>query len=70
MEPEGSLQRSQALKTCPYPEPDQSSPSSPSIPVYQDPLYNTRLHFNWLTFLYILLCTWIASSILCSVTLM
>jgi hypothetical protein len=26
MEPEGSLQSSQELSTCTYPEPDQSSP--------------------------------------------
>jgi hypothetical protein len=26
MEPEGSLQLSQELSTCAYPEPDQSSP--------------------------------------------
>jgi hypothetical protein len=26
MEPEGSLPHSQAHATCPYPEPDQSSP--------------------------------------------
>jgi len=31
MEHEGSLPRSQAPATCPYPEPDQSTPSSPVI---------------------------------------
>jgi len=30
MEPEASLQHSQVPATCPYPEPDQSSPCSPS----------------------------------------
>ena len=30
MEPESSLPYSQASATCPYPEPDQSSPCSPS----------------------------------------
>jgi hypothetical protein len=30
MEPEGSLQHSQEPVTCPYPEPDQSSPCPPS----------------------------------------
>ena len=31
MEPEGSLLHSQVLTTCPYPEPDQSSPCPHSI---------------------------------------
>ena len=30
MEPEGSLQHSQQLAACPYPEPDQSSPYPPT----------------------------------------
>ena len=30
MEPEGSLPHSQAPATCPYPEPEQSSPCPPS----------------------------------------
>ena len=35
MEIEGSLPHSQALPTCPYSEPDQSSPCHPSVhPVY------------------------------------
>jgi hypothetical protein len=34
MEPEGSLPNSQELSTCPYPEPDQSSPHH-LIPTYQ-----------------------------------
>jgi hypothetical protein len=29
MEPEGSIPNSQELSTCSYPEPDQSSPTSP-----------------------------------------
>ena len=37
MEPEGSLPHSQGHATCPYPEPDQSSPYR-SIPLIKDPL--------------------------------
>jgi hypothetical protein len=36
MEPEGSVPNPQELFTCPYPEPDQSSPHHP-IPPLQDP---------------------------------
>jgi hypothetical protein len=36
MEPEGSIPNSQELSTCPYPDPDQSSPHHP-IPPLQDP---------------------------------
>jgi hypothetical protein len=36
MEPEGSTPNSQELSTCPYPEPDQSSPHHP-IPPLQHP---------------------------------
>ena len=36
MEPEGSLPHSQASATCPYPEPDRSSPHS-HIPLTEDP---------------------------------
>jgi hypothetical protein len=36
MEPEGSIPNLQELSTCPYPEPDQSSPHH-SIPPLQDP---------------------------------
>jgi hypothetical protein len=36
MEPEGSLPRLQESTTCPYPEPDQSSPYSPPIPRPED----------------------------------
>ena len=36
MEPEGSLPHSKAPAICPYPEPDQSSPS-PHIPLLEDP---------------------------------
>jgi hypothetical protein len=36
MEPEGSIPNSQELSSCPYPEPDQSSPHHP-IPPLQDP---------------------------------
>jgi len=31
MEPEGSLPHSQVAAKCPYPEPDQSSPSPHAI---------------------------------------
>jgi hypothetical protein len=34
MEPEGSLPHSQVLSTCPYPEPDQSSPHHPILSVF------------------------------------
>jgi hypothetical protein len=34
--PEGSLPHSQVPATCPYPEPDQSSPY-PHIPLPEDP---------------------------------
>jgi hypothetical protein len=37
IEPEGSLLSSQEPSTCPYPEPDQSSPYHPSL---------TKTHFN------------------------
>jgi hypothetical protein len=33
MEPEGSLPHSQELSTCPYPEPNQSSPRQPNLPL-------------------------------------
>jgi hypothetical protein len=33
MEPEGSIPNSQELSTCPYPEPDQSSPRHPIPPL-------------------------------------
>jgi hypothetical protein len=33
MEPEGSIPHSQELSTCPYPEPDQSSPHHPIQPL-------------------------------------
>jgi len=36
MEPEGSLPHSQKTATCPYPEPDQSSPR-PLTPPFEDP---------------------------------
>jgi len=36
MEPEGLLPHLQVSATCPYPEPDQSSPS-PLIPLPEDP---------------------------------
>jgi hypothetical protein len=38
MEPEGSLPRFQVPATCPYPEPDQSSPLPPS--------YFLQIHLN------------------------
>jgi hypothetical protein len=46
MEPEGSIPNSQELSTCPYPEPDQSSPHHPILPL-QDPLIlATRLRLG------------------------
>ena len=36
MEPEGSLPHSQVPASCPYPEPDQSSPC-PHITLSEDP---------------------------------
>jgi hypothetical protein len=33
MEPEGSISNSQELYTCSYPEPDQSSPHYPILPL-------------------------------------
>jgi len=36
MEPEGSLPHSKVPSTCPYPEPDWSSPC-PHIPLPEDP---------------------------------
>jgi hypothetical protein len=41
MEPEGSLPHSQELTTCPYPEPDQSSPHHPILTNYME-LSTTR----------------------------
>jgi len=38
MEPEGSLPHSKELATCPYPEPDQSSPRTPT--------HFLKIHFN------------------------
>jgi hypothetical protein len=38
MEPEGSLPHSQAPATCPYLQPDQSSPRLP-IPLLEDPFW-------------------------------
>ena len=38
MEPEGSLPHSQQPATCPYPEPDQSSPCPTS--------HYLKIHFN------------------------
>jgi hypothetical protein len=35
MEPEGSTPNSQELSTCPYPEPDQSSPPHPTPPLQE-----------------------------------
>jgi hypothetical protein len=39
MEPEGSPPNSQNLSTCPYPEPDQSSPHHPFL-FLQNPFTN------------------------------
>jgi hypothetical protein len=44
MEPEGSLPYSQESATCPYPEPDQSSPCPAIIGKYSLPKYYTSLH--------------------------
>jgi hypothetical protein len=41
--PKGSSPNSQELYTCPYPEPDQSSPHHP-IPPLQDPYTHTHIH--------------------------
>jgi hypothetical protein len=44
MEPEGLLPLSQVPATCPYPDPDRSSPC-PHIPLPKDP--------SWLNYIYI-----------------
>jgi len=55
MEPESSLPHSQVPATCPYPEPDRSSPCPPPIPLperpssYYRPLYT--LVFQVVSFL-------------------
>jgi hypothetical protein len=67
MEPEGSLQLSQELSTCPYPEPDQFSLHHPILPL-QDPSYyypptyvlvflvvSFHLNFPLTTYIYIFL---------------
>jgi hypothetical protein len=43
MEPKGSLPHSHVPATCPYPEPDQSSPY-PHIPLPEDPLYYPSIY--------------------------
>jgi hypothetical protein len=45
MEPENSLPYAQQPATCPYPEPDQSSPCPP-IPLLEDPFWNLRVIFT------------------------
>jgi hypothetical protein len=42
MEPEGSLSHFQVTATCPYPEPDQSSPH-PHIPLPEDLCFSARI---------------------------
>ena len=39
MEPEGSLPYSQESTSCPYPDPDQSSPCPPSHLILNPPTY-------------------------------
>jgi len=46
MEPEGSLPHLQVPATCPYPEPDQSSPC-PLIPLPEDPSYLYPSIYVW-----------------------
>ena len=47
MGPEGSLPHSQALANCPYPEPDQSSPYSPShfLQIHSIPCAKSQVRF-------------------------
>jgi len=46
MEPECSLPRLQVLATCPYSEPDQTSPC-PSIPLLKDPSLHYPSIYAW-----------------------
>ena len=48
MEPEDSLPRLQVPATCPYPEPDQSSPY-PHIPVPKDPSQYHLPIYAWIS---------------------
>jgi len=53
MEPEGSLPHLQEPTTCPYSEPDQSSPSPtplPENPIYYTPICAWVLHLRYVTF--------------------
>jgi hypothetical protein len=43
MEPEGLLPHLQVPDTCPYPEPDRSSPCPPPLVLPEEPSY-TKLH--------------------------
>ena len=45
MEPEGSLPHSQEPATCPYPEPDQSSPCP--TPLLRDPFQYYPPIYAW-----------------------
>ena len=48
MEPEGLLPHSQLPATCPYHEPDQSSPYR-YIPLPKDPSYYYPLIYAWIS---------------------
>jgi hypothetical protein len=44
MEPEGSIPNSQELSSCPYPEPDQSSPHNPILSLQDQSQYYPPTH--------------------------
>jgi len=46
MELEGSLLHTQVPATCPYPEPDQSSPHI-HIPLFEDPRHVASSSYGW-----------------------
>ena len=48
MEPEGSLPHSHVPTTCPFPEPDQSSPC-PHIPLPEDPSKHYPPIYAWVS---------------------
>jgi hypothetical protein len=47
MEPEGSLPHSQELSTCPYPEPDQSTPQHSILSLRSILILSTHLHLGF-----------------------